>query len=472
MPGARATGGEVGGARARRAGAASRHRVRIGPIDVPVGVFHRGVDAAYAAFLVALAPWAVGRILFDSKARSRWRAYLRDLPARFGPRKRREGMAPCVWVHGVSVGEVKAAARLVQSIEAEVPGVQALVTSTTDTGFRVAKERYPGRRVEFYPPDLSWIVHDALDRLRPGLVVLLESELWPNFLSSAAERGIPVALVNGRISERSIARFKTSGRLAASLASALSVVCAQLPAYADRFRALGVPAERVVVTGNMKLDNIPIAEDRGRVATYAALLGRDASAPLLVAGATHPREERAVARVVRRVREAGIPLRLVVAPRHPGRADDAEADVRREGLEVVRRTRLRPGDAPPPRATVVLLDTVGELEAVYSLADAVFVGGSLVPHGGQNMMEPASLGKPVLVGPHTFNFRGEVDLLVAARGLAQVEDEEALHAALLRFLRAPAEASAMGERGRAAILASKGATARTIEVLRPLLATL
>jgi 3-deoxy-D-manno-octulosonic-acid transferase len=175
---------------------------------------------------------------------------------------------------------------------------------------------------------------------------------------------------------------------------------------------------------------------------------------------------------VRRVREAGIPLRLVVAPRHPGRADAVEADVKGEGLAVVRRTRLPASGPPPATDAVVLLDTVGELEAVYSLADVAFVGGSLVEHGGHNMMEPASLGKPVIVGPHTFNFRGEVDLLVAADGLAQVADAEALHATLLRWLREPAVAAQVGARGRDAILASKGATARTLEVLRPLLGRL
>ena len=286
----------------------------------------------------------------DAKARARWLAYLRDVPARFGRRQARHGTAPCVWVHGVSVGEIKAAARLVESIEARVPGVEMLLTATTDTGYRVARERYPGRRVEFYPPDLSFLVEDALDRLRPDLVLLIESEFWPNFLTSVRTRGIPVVLVNGRISARSAARFARAGGFARSLMGALALVCVQLPVYAERFRALGVPADRVVVTGNLKLDNVPLVEDRVRSDAFARLLGVDASraaAPLLVAGSTHPGEERLVGELVQRVRAAGHPLRVVVAPRHPGRADAAESDLRRAGLAVVRRSRLVAGSAGP-----------------------------------------------------------------------------------------------------------------------------
>jgi 3-deoxy-D-manno-octulosonic-acid transferase len=432
---------------------------------------HRSIDAGYLSLLVLAAPWAAARMATDAKARSRWRAYLRDLAARFGRRRRRGGDAPCAWVHGVSVGEIKAAARLVESIEREVPGVEVVVSATTDTGYRVARERFPGRRVDFYPPDVSGVVESALDRLRPDLVVLVESEFWPNFLTSTAERGIPVVLVNGKMSERSAARFRRTGPLGRRLLASLDCLCVQLPAYADRFRALGVASERIRVTGNLKLDNIPIGADRARTDHYASLLGLGDGRPLWVAGSTHPPEERAVGRVLRRLRADAGPLRLVVAPRHPSRADAVEADLRREGLAVVRRSAVLPGRPPSPD-DVVLLDTVGELEALYALADVVFVGGSLVPHGGQNMMEPASLGKPVVVGPHTSNFRGEVDLLLGAGGLVQADDEDALRATLVGWLRDPGSAAEVGRRGREAILSGKGATERTVEAVRPWLARL
>jgi 3-deoxy-D-manno-octulosonic-acid transferase len=436
----------------------------------PARISAKVVDAAYAGFAVAAMPWALARVAVDSRARARWFAYLRDVRTRFGPRRARDGDRPCVWVHGVSVGEVKAAARLVEAVEAAVEGVEVVVTSTTDTGHRVARERYPGRRVDFWPPDFSWIVRGALDRIRPDLVLLVESELWPNFLLACRDRGIPVALVNGRISERSRVRFRRAGRVTRGFLEALDRLCVQSPADAERFLSIGVAPERLAVTGNVKLDNVPLVEDRARSERYARLLGVDGGAPLLVAGSTHPGEEKALGEIVRRVRADGRALRLVVAPRHPGRADDAEDDLTRSGLAVVRRSRLDGG--PPPRDAVVLLDTVGELESVYSVADVVFVGGSLVRHGGHNMMEPASLGKPVVVGPHAFNFRGESDLLVAAGGLAVVADAEEAEARLREWLSDPGAAAAVGERARAAILASKGATERTLEVLRPMLSRL
>jgi 3-deoxy-D-manno-octulosonic-acid transferase len=451
---------------AAKAGAPARDPRR----RVPPRLVRTALDASYAALGVGLLPWALARAALDPKARARWFAYLRDVPARFGRRRPREGDRPCVWVHGVSVGEVKAAARLVESIEARVPGVEVVVSATTDTGRRVALDRYPGRRVEFWPPDLSWVVRPALDRLRPDLLVLVESEFWPNFLFEASERGIPVALVNGRISVRSAARFRAFGPLGRRLLGGLRLVCAQVPAYAERFLALGLPPERVVVTGNLKLDNVPIVAERARSDAYARLLGSGGSprTPLLVAGSTHPPEERLLGRMLARLRAEGLAVRAVIAPRHPGRADEVEAVLRREGHQVVRRTRLS-AERPAPPESVVLLDTVGELESVYALADVVFVGGSLVRHGGQNMMEPASLGKPVVVGPCTWNFRGELDLLLAAGGVATASDPDGVLDVLRGWLHDPAAAAAVGERGRRAILDSKGATERTIAVLAPLL---
>jgi 3-deoxy-D-manno-octulosonic-acid transferase len=421
--------------------------------------------------LAAATPWAVLRILTNAKARSRWRAYLADVPVRFGRRRRRLGAAPCVWVHGVSVGEVKAAARLVERIQEQVPGVEIVLSVTTDTGRRVAEERYPDQRVEYYPPDASWIVKDALDAIRPDLMVLVESELWPNFLLAARRRGLPVVLVNGRMSDRSARRFGRVPWVGGPLVRALDHVFVQIPAYAERYRALGVHAGRLAVTGNMKFDNIPFKGKDARPQRFARLLGLEGGAvPILVAGSTHPGEERQLVRVQRRLAAQGRHVRLVVAPRHPGRRDAVEADIRREGAQPVLRSRLSDppeGGSPPrtPEDAVVVLDSVGELESVYGLADLVFVGGTLVPHGGQNMMEPASLGKPVVVGPHVGNFRGEVAMLLQAGGLRLVSDLEGLEQALAEWLGDMPAARDMGARARDAILASKGATERTLEGL-------
>jgi 3-deoxy-D-manno-octulosonic-acid transferase len=436
---------------------------------VPPRVLHWATDALYGALTVVLAPYAAARLLRDPKTRARWKAYARDVAVRFGRRRPRAGSRPCVWIHGVSVGEVKAAGHLVRRLESGWPGLDVVLSVTTDTGRRVAEELYPQHRVEFYPPDLSWVVRNALDALRPDLVVLMESEFWPNFLLTARERDIPVALVNGKLSEGSARRFGRARPLAAPLLTSLAAVCVQMPVYAERFLTLGLDPARVHVTGNMKLDNIPLRHaDRQDERPFRDLLGGVPGRPVLVGGSTHPGEEEALARVAKGLAAAGTPVTLIVAPRHPGRVDDVERAVRGAGLEVVRRSRL-PAAEPPPADAVRLLDTVGELEQAYALADAVFVGGTLVPHGGQNMMEPASQGRPVVVGPYVHNFRGEVELLLAAGGLAQVADEAGVAAVIRGWLADPAAARALGERARLALEGNKGATERTLEVLRPLI---
>jgi 3-deoxy-D-manno-octulosonic-acid transferase len=371
-----------------------------------------------------------------------------------------------VWIHAVSVGEVKAAARLVEEIEREVPGVEVVITVTTDTGYRVARKRYPGRRVEFYPPDFSWIVNNALDALRPDLMILVESEFWPNFMLAAEERGLPVVLVNGKMSPRSASRFAALHLVSKPLLQSIDLLCAQIPAYADRFLSLGVEADRIRVTGNMKFDNIPIKQEHARQNYFGRLLGEEDGSPIVVAGSTHPGEERALAAMHRRFRESGVPCRLVVVPRHPARADTVEADIRREGGAVVRRSRMGEDSRPGPNE-IVLLDTVGELEMVYARADVVFVGGTLVPHGGQNMMEPASLGRAVVVGPHVGNFRGEVAMLLEADGIVLARDAQGVEGVIRRWLQDPQDASAYGRRARQVIQDSKGATARTLDMLKP-----
>ncbi len=434
----------------------------------PANLRHWAMDALYGALTVVLSPYALGRVLLQEKTRARWRVYLRDIAERFRRRRPRRSDAPCVWVHGVSVGEVKAAARLVEAMERLVPGLEAVITVSTDTARRVAKDLYADRRIDFYPPDLSWVVKDALDAVHPDLILLVESEFWPNFLTAAAARRIPVVLVNGRMSERSCRRFRLLRPAAGRVLAALRLVCVQLETYAERFASVGVDAARIHVTGNMKFDNIPIRVEDPRREAFRRLVGDSPERAWVVAGSTHPTEERALAAIERRLRERGLSPRLIVAPRHPARADAVEADMRREGLEVVRRSALV-ANAPPPPDAVILLDTVGELEIVYALARVVFVGGTLVRHGGQNVMEPASLARPVVIGPSFQNFRGEVEMLLHADGLAVVPDAAGVERTLVTWLEDPEAARALGQRGYEAIAASKGATEATTRVLGPLL---
>lgn len=435
---------------------------------VPRRLLRWCANALYGALTVLLLPYALWRLLREPKTRARWRAYLKDVPARFGRRQVRTSARPCLWIHGVSVGEVKAAAQLVRLLEAGRPSLEVVFSVTTDTARRVASDLYPRHRIEYYPPDLSWVVRDALSAVRPDLILLLESEFWPNFLLGAHERGTPVALVNGRLSEASARRFGWARALSQPMLSNLTLVCAQMREYAQRFVGLGLDPGRVHVTGNMKLDNIPVRRSGLLADAFRTVLGLVPGLPVLVGGSTHPGEELALARIAGRLRAAGCPVLLLVAPRHPGRAEDVERELVRAGVQVVRRSLL-PGATPPGLQALRLLDTVGELEHAYALADVVFVGGTLVRHGGQNMMEPASLGRPVVVGPYVHNFRGEVDMLRAADGIVVAPDEEGVYATLLSWLREPARAQDLGERGRQVLEANKGATERTLAVLEPLL---
>jgi 3-deoxy-D-manno-octulosonic-acid transferase len=426
------------------------------------------MDALYAALTVALAPYAVARVVRDRKTRSRWRAYARDLATRFSRRTPRGGAPRCAWIHGVSVGEVKAAAALVRRLELGWPETEVVISVTTDTGRRVARDLYPRHRVEFFPPDFSWVVRDAFRALKPDLVLLMESEFWPNFLWCAAERGVPVALVNGRLSAGSAARFARVGALAQPLLGSLASVCTQTEEYARRFLGLGLAPERVRVTGNMKLDNIPLQRSEPWGEDLRRVLAPEPGRAVLVAGSTHPGEETALARMLGRFTGSGLPVTLVLAPRHPGRAADVVRELTELGLGVFLRSQA--GGRPPPQPDDVrLLDTVGELEQAYALADAVFVGGTLVAHGGQNMMEPASQGRAVVVGPSVHNFRSEVEMLSGAGGITVARDAAGVEATLRAWLLDPASARAQGDRARSVLQANKGATERTLAVLQPLL---
>lgn len=439
----------------------------------PARFWHTLLDVGYAGATVLALPYALVRIAFDRKARARAGPFVRDLPARFARRTPRAGQAPCIVVQAVSVGEVKAVGRLLGRLGEVLPDVDIVLSVTTVTGQRVARELYPSLRVERTPTDLSWSVARFLDALRPDLVLLVESELWPGFLMALRRRGIPVVLVNGRMSERSARRLGRVRWFARRLLGALDGAFVQLPAYGERLAALGVDPERIVVTGNIKLDNMAPDPDRERARQLARLFGiEDADVPLVVAGSTHPGEERLLVRVTRRLAGEGRRLRLVLAPRHPERRESVAADVRREGGVPVLRSRIEAPRGPAAPDDVFVLDSVGELEALYGAADFAFVGGTLVPHGGQNMMEPASLGLPVVVGPHLGNFRSEVALLRAADALAVVADADALASVLRVWCDDRAAARAQGARARDVLLSSEGASQRTLDGLGPWLARL
>ncbi len=418
------------------------------------------IDILYLGFLLVTFPYYATIVLRNP-------ALWSVLWARFGNLAARRGDGPCIWIHGVSVGEVLAARTLVEELRARYPEWEIVVSTTTLTGHEVALKTYPGVRIIYFPVDLSFAVRRVLKRIRPSAIILVEQEMWPNLLLLADAVGIPVAIVNGRITERAMRRYRIVRNVMERFARNVAFCCSQ-PEYAARFRSLGVPADRVAITGNMKYDTVVVPDDIVATRREArAVLGVAEGDWLVLAGSTHATEEEMVLRAWQKLRRELPRARLLLAPRHPERCAEVARTVEAAGHAVLRRSAL---GAAPPGEGVLLLDTIGELRRMYAAADAVFVGGSLIPHGGQNVMEPAALGLPVVFGPSMENFQEVTNLLLADRGAIQVRDEPGLAEALARLAREPADAREMALRGREVVRQQRGATARNVEIIGRLLA--
>lgn len=385
------------------------------------------------------------------------------------------GTGPVIWLHAVSVGETLAARPLCRALKSRYPDGTIFLTTTTATGQAVAKAQMPEADViGYFPFDWAFAVRRVLDRVKPELVILMESELWLNFLLECQRREIPVLVANGRISDRSFPRARRVRFLARRLYGLVTRFVMQSEVDAARAVALGAEPARVVVAGNLKYDVGPGGGviDEARRAVLAGLCGGSAS-PLIVAGSTHPGEEEIVLAAWQRLREreglAGV--RLLIAPRHPERFNEVAGLIEAAGLPMVRRSESTVGES----GAVILLDSIGELALVYELATLVLVGGSLRPIGGHNILEPALAGRPIVVGPHMQNFREMTAGFLRAEALIQVrgEDDEVLTARLAEvwatLLADPAAAAAMGERARQTVEANRGATARTVAMIAALI---
>jgi 3-deoxy-D-manno-octulosonic-acid transferase len=369
-----------------------------------------------------------------------------------------------LWVHAVSVGEVQAAAGLIRALRERFPGIPVTVTTVTPTGAQRARVLF-GDSVGHgcLPYDLPGAVRRFLDRVRPQVAIILETEIWPTLYHELGRRGIPVVMASARLSTRSVERYRHVASLLRGTLSHGVLIGAQTAADADRFRAIGAAPERVRVTGNVKFDlEIPpatVAAGRGFRAGCAP------PRPVWIAGSTHEGEEEAALDAHARIRESHPGALLILVPRHPQRFEAVRTLLRRRDVPFAQRSA---GAAPGPQEAVYLLDTLGELQTFYAAADVAFVGGSLVPVGGHNLLEPAVLGMPMVSGPHTQNAQDVAELLQQCGALRIVRSREELAQRVTEWFDDPARARADGERGRQAVAQSRGAVARLVEMIAPL----
>lgn len=409
----------------------------------------------YNIFLVLLTLLLLPVMLFKLATVQKYRGGLTQKLGRVRKRvKKVIGTTRPIWVHAVSVGEVMAAHPLIKELKKKYPEKKLILSTVTVTGNYTAIQRVPeADAVFFFPFDYPWIVRRVISRINPIIVLVAETELWPNFFRELKRVGIPSAVINGRISPHSYNNYKKLKRFFSHVFNQVNLFCMQSSSDAIRIMEIGAPRDRVMVTGNLKFDQKLPAPSSHPVAMPAG-------SKVITAGSTHRGEEAALLEVFRRLREKYPELVLIVAPRHPERFDEVESLIHRAGFDCNRRTKLK-GEVKD----VLLLDTIGELRSFYEMCDIAFVGGSLVKVGGHNLLEPAAMKKPVIFSRYMFNFKEISEALISAGGGILVKDKEELYTESDKLLSNRALAQEIGMRAFSVIEANSGAATRTIEAV-------
>lgn len=414
----------------------------------------------YIALAYLLVPFAFAMLLWRGL---RDRSYWQNLRERFG--YGRPEQLPSIWVHAVSMGEVQASAALVRSLRARYPQWPLVITTVTPTGAQRARALFGEPvNVRYIPFDLPGCVRRFFDRAQPRLAIILETELWPNLYHECGHRKVPLVLASARISPRSVHRYRRLVSLFRETLSHGIVIAAQSPSDAERFRSIGANPAHTHVIGNIKFDFElpPGLEGEGRRLRERYAAGRS----VWIAGSTHEGEEDIVLDAHARVRQGVRDALLVLVPRHPNRFEAVAAQLRRRGIRYVARSAERP---VRPDTEVLLVDTLGQLLTFYGAADVAFVGGSLVPIGGHNLLEPVALRLPILTGPHNFNSEDIASLLVEVGALHVIHDAQALASQVTLLLSEPGERERRGGLGRRALDENRGALRRLLDLIDPLL---
>ena len=409
---------------------------------------------------IVLSPMVLYRVIRRKRYRSGWHQRFGKLARRFPDKK-------CIWIHAVSVGEINATKTIIAELKKRFEDFEIVISTTTDTGFERAAKLYADDfEVFYFPFDLSWVVRRAFNRLRPSFCILMELEVWPNFTKIAAGRDIPVVIVNGRLSTKSFRGYKKIKFITRKIFERITLVLAQTSEYAQRFEKLGCNPDKVVVTGSLKYDTAHIADKVDGADQLAEQLNLQDK--LWVAGATGPDEEKIILETHKELRKqddlAG--LGLAIVPRKPERFSEVASLIKQNGFDLIRYSQIKesPGTVIENN-TVILGDTMGNLRKFYSLASAIFVGRSLVPMGGSDMVEAAALGKCTIFGPYAFNFNHSVDALIADHGAIMVNDKDELFEALHKCLTDDNFAAQLATNGQNVIRENQGATKKSIEAI-------
>lgn len=395
----------------------------------------------------------------------------RDFLQRFGlyDRKTLEAFnAPGgkIWVQAVSVGEVALCKSFIPLLKEQYPGRGLVLSTITKTGYELARKNFDGiATVIYFPLDFSFVVRRAVRLVRPKLYVMVETEIWPNLLKELARNGVPSVMVNGRISDRSIGKYRLVKPFLKGVLGRIMLFCMRSQVDADRIIGLGAPAERVKITGNMKFDIGPSqVPAQGKLA--AGLLGLKEDEKLFVAGSTHPGEEEIVFEAFKAVAKELSGIRLLIAPRHINRVHEIEDAAKRSGLETVRMTELAASGGGKAGQRVLILDTIGQLNDIYPAAALVFIGGSLVRHGGHNPIEPAIFEKAVIFGPYMFNFRDTASVFVRQNAAIQVPDRHSFLEKVRILLKDEAVRKLLGSNAGRVVTENRGATERSIRAIK------
>jgi 3-deoxy-D-manno-octulosonic-acid transferase len=422
------------------------------------------LNIAYCLLLVAVSPVLVYRRLAHGKYREGWgEKFLGNVPDL--------GVVPTgnerYWFHAVSVGEVLLLQSIIPQLRSRCPSAEIVLTTTTSTGHAVARSKFPEVTVGYFPLDFSWAVRRALSRIQPTQIVMVELELWPNFLRAAQQDGIPVSLINGRLSDKSFRGYSRVRWLLRPVLQSFHLIAVQNETYAQRFLNLGARADSVHITGSAKFDGVSSDRGNDRTSRLREVFELRSDEIVFIAGSTQDPEEKIALETWLELRGEFPNLRLILVPRHQERFEETARLVESYGVPLLRRSTAMGRTAAFGRseAPVILLDTLGELSACWGLADFAFVGGSMGSRGGQNMIEPCVYGAAVCFGPNTRNFRDVVKSLLVRKAARVVEDGTALSALLREWLTDRQSATRQGIAAREFVLSQAGASRQTVDLL-------